>query len=195
MTHAERKAALRSHALERRLAKGEEARARESRALCALIAASELFLRADCVLLYAPVRGEPDLSPLAELAMRRGIPVGYPRVEKAGLMTYRAVSDRAVLSPGTFGIPSPGEDAPGILPTGRTLLLVPALLGDTDGYRIGYGGGYFDRFLPAFPGTAVLVVAADELVPCLPTEENDVSVPYLVTPRGWHRSGGQTCKT
>ncbi len=195
MTHAERKAVLRSHALERRLARGEEARARESRALCALIAASELFLRADCVLLYAPVRGEPDLSPLAELALRRGIPVGYPRVEKDGHMTYRAVSDRAALSPGTFGIPSPGEDAPEVLPTGQTLLLVPALLGDTDGYRIGYGGGYFDRFLPTFPGTAMLVVPADEVVPCLPTEEHDIPVPYLVTPLGWHRGGRQTCTT
>lgn len=191
MTHTERKAALRSRALARRLAKSAEACARDSRALCALIAASDAFLQADCLLLYIPTRGEFDLTPLADEAARRGIPVGYPRVEENGLMTYRAVQDRAVLLPGAFGIPAPSADAPEVLPTERTLLLIPALLGDTDGYRIGYGGGYFDRFLPAFSGVAVLVLPADEVVPCLPSEENDIPVPYLVTPRGWYRDGGQ----
>ena len=191
MTHTERKAVLRSRALERRLATEADAHARDSRAICAHIAASDLFQNTDALLLYIPIRGEPDLTPLADEAVRRGIPVGYPRVEPHGRMTYRSVPAEADLAPGAFGIPEPGPDTAELEPTERTLLLIPALLADRDGYRIGYGGGYFDRYLPTFPGIAALVLPADEVVPCLPTEENDIPVPHLVTPLGWHRCGGQ----
>ena len=191
MTHTERKAVLRSRALARRLAKGADAHARDSRAVCRHIAASDLFRNADKLLLYIPIRGELDLSPLADEAARRGIPIGYPRVEPDGHMTYRSVSAGAALAPGAFGIPAPCGDAEELQPTERTLLLIPALLADRDGYRIGYGGGYFDRYLPTFPGIAALVLPADEVVPCLPTEENDIPVTHIVTPLGWHRCGGQ----
>lgn len=187
MTVAERKKTLRARALERRRARSEEARRQDSRAVCALVADSDIFTGADCVLLYAPVRGEMDMTPLADAAVSHGMTVGYPQVTGDGHMTYRAVKDSTMLTPGVYGIPAPNTDAPEICPTEKTLLLIPALMGDSDGYRLGYGGGYFDRFLPSFPGTGVLILPADEVVPCLPTEENDIPVPYLVTPAGWRR--------
>ena len=193
MTQAERKATLRTRALARRLAKHEDERADDSRAVCTLIKASDAFLQADCVLLYAPVRGEIDPTPVASAAARHGIPVGYPKVEADGHMTYRLVPNAKALVPGAFGIPSPSADAPEVQPTAKTLLLIPALMADMTGYRLGYGGGYFDRFLPSFPGVAVLVLPADEIIPCLPVEENDVPVPYLVTPTGWRRALSQIC--
>ena len=186
MTHTERKTALRARAMARRRARSEEERARDSRAVCALIESSAVFAEADYVLLYAPVHGELDLSPLAAAAAERRIPIGYPRVAGNGHMTYHTVADPAALVPGAFGIPAPAEEAPAIHPTDKTLLLIPALMGDGAGYRLGYGGGYFDRFLPTFPGRGVLVLPADEIVPCLPVEENDVAVPYLITPAGWY---------
>ena len=187
MTTAERKKVLRARALERRLAKSEGTRRQDSRAVCALVTDSDIFAGADCVLLYAPVRGEMDLTPLAGTALLRGITVGYPYVSGDGRMAYRAVKDSETLTPGAYGIPAPAADAPEIHPTEKTLLLIPALMGDAAGYRLGYGGGYFDRFLPSFPGISILVLPADEVVPCLPTEENDIPVPYLVTPAGWRR--------
>ena len=184
MTPQEKKKALRAEALLRRAARGEAELSRLSDALCRHIAACDAFSGCDCLLLYAPVRGEIDVTPLRAFADAREIPVGYPRTEENGGMTYRRVLPGTVLLPGAYRIPAPDALAPGIPLTAHTLLLVPALMGDRFGYRLGYGGGYFDRFLPAFPGTVLGVLPVEEIVEELPRDTHDLPLPAFVTQNG-----------
>lgn len=185
MTNVERKAALRRSALARRTAMDAARRASCSRAVVRLIEEDERFLSADSLFLYVPVRGELDVTPLAAVARDRGTPVAYPRIDGDGHMSYYEYTADNSLVAGAFGIPTPPASARRLEPTPRTLLLLPALMGDLLGYRLGYGGGYFDRFLPSFTGCAVCVLSAEELVPALPVEKTDVPVAAFVTPVGW----------
>ena len=184
MTPREEKKVLRAKALRRRAERSETELARLSDALCRRITACDAFRECDCLLLYAAVRGEMDPTALRTLADKRGIPVGYPRTEEGGRMTYRRVPPEIALRPGAYGIPAPDALAPKIRPTDRTLLLVPALMGDRAGYRLGYGGGYFDRFLMSFSGVVLGVVFAEELTDALPRETFDLPLPAFATQNG-----------
>ncbi|MGJ9456972.1 5-formyltetrahydrofolate cyclo-ligase [Oceanobacillus sp. CF4.6] len=61
------------------------------------------------------------------------------------------------------------------------LLLVPGLLFDRDGYRIGFGGGYYDRFLKDYANTSVSLCSSDQLVDHVPAENFDIPVNYIIT--------------
>lgn len=185
MTNSERKAALRKSALARRMATDAVRRTFDSLAVVHLIEGSERFLSADRLFLYAPVRGELDVTPLVDTARARGIPIAYPRIDGDGHMSYYEHAAGVPLVVGAFGIPAPPAAARRLEPTPHTLLLLPTLMGDLLGYRLGYGGGYFDRYLPAFSGYAVGVLSAEELVPALPVEKTDVPVAAFATPVGW----------
>ena len=72
-----------------------------------------------------------------------------------------------------------------IVPTSRTLLLVPLLAFDASGRRLGSGRGFYDRYLKTFPGTSVGVAYAVQEVEAVPVEAHDVALGVVVTEEGW----------
>lgn len=64
------------------------------------------------------------------------------------------------------------------------LLIVPGLLFDKNGFRIGFGGGYFDRFLVNFPNKSLALLSKMQLVNQLPVESHDISIQHLITEEG-----------
>ncbi|WP_404453017.1 5-formyltetrahydrofolate cyclo-ligase [Virgibacillus necropolis] len=64
------------------------------------------------------------------------------------------------------------------------LLIVPGLLFDSNGYRVGFGGGYYDRFLTDFPNSTISLVSNNQIVQELPKEKFDLPVKYIVTENG-----------
>jgi 5-formyltetrahydrofolate cyclo-ligase len=60
-------------------------------------------------------------------------------------------------------------------------MLVPALAFDVKGYRLGYGGGYYDRYLPYFHGITFGIAFYEDVFPELPHEPHDMRVSYIVT--------------
>ena len=154
------------------------------------IAASPWFRRAKAILLYAPVKGEIDLVPLLRAARRAGKQVGFPRCNaETNTMQFFALLPGQKLLPGAYGIPEPPADAPLIEADRHTLCLVPALTFSADGHRLGYGKGYYDRFLETFPGVTVGALYSSFALRALPAEEHDRSVQYLVTERGFRVCG------
>ena len=178
----EDKAALRARCLSLRAALTPEEKAAADAALCAQIAAHPAFADADLLLAFSPVRGEPDLSPLFEIARKRGVKCAFPRCEGAQMLFY--VADPAELETGRFGIPAPRQSAPLARPTAATLCLLPALAAAPDGARLGYGGGYYDRFLQTFTGRTLLPVYQALLFPSLPVEPTDMRAEIIVTEKG-----------
>ena len=97
-------------------------------------------------------------------------------------MYARIVKDLSELKPAMLGIPAPPDTAPIIKPEELELIIVPAFRYDKAGYRIGYGGGYYDRYLSGLPaftaGIARKRLMKDDL---LPVEAHDIPVNCVVT--------------
>ena len=89
------------------------------------------------------------------------------------------VSDH--LSPAKFGLFEPNNTCPILIPDEKTLCIVPAIAFDENGDRLGYGKGFYDRFLRDFKGTSVGLTCSDLLVKQLPTDPHDTPVKIVIT--------------
>lgn len=130
---------------------------------------------------YVSLPGEPDLRPLWERVSVWGLP------RRAGdrLVWHQWQPDQP-LTPGR--LPEPYPDAPVLTPQPGDLLVIPALAYDHQGYRLGYGGGYFDRLLARPEWQAVYrvgVIFQSFLVPALPRDPWDQPVQAVCTEMGW----------
>jgi 5-formyltetrahydrofolate cyclo-ligase len=181
-------AALKPAARERACA-ARDALAPETRAAAgASIRANLLALpereRAQTVMAFASFRTEIDTRPLIELLLGRGVVVALPRIVAPRLMTALRVTDLdADLVPGRFGIPTPHEGLEEIPPDTFDCVVVPGSAFDDRGRRVGYGGGFYDAFLPRTrPGCLwVAPLFEAQLTDEVPTEPHDLTMPLLVT--------------
>ena len=162
-----------------------EERARRDTALCEAVAMSASYRYTDTLLGYFPIGCEIDVRPLLCRALAEGRRVALPRTHGAGVMTFHyveALSDTERC--GRFGIPEPHENAPLYTGGGTALCLVPGMVFDRSGFRIGYGGGYYDRFLGAHPIATLGIIYHDFILPRLPRGRYDRTVGALATDRG-----------
>lgn len=115
----------------------------QSLAICDRLRALPLFQQSQTILAYVSHRQEADLSSLwGESAKRWGL----PRCREKALDWYEWTGPDC-LEPGAFGIQEPRLDSPVLTVEQVDLLLVPCLGCDRSGYRLGYGGGFYDRLL------------------------------------------------
>ena len=176
---------LRARLKEKRAAIPPEAKKEYDRAIVERIAASKLFSESSAVLLYAPIGSEIDLLPLARIARRMGKPIAFPRCDVAtNTMKFYLLEPSARLEIGAYRIPEPPADAPLCEPDEKSLCILPALTFDPTGARLGYGKGYYDRFLRDFPGICIGAVYETMMVRSVPTEPHDLPVSMIFTERG-----------
>ncbi|MDY3864478.1 MAG: 5-formyltetrahydrofolate cyclo-ligase [Eubacteriales bacterium] len=169
-----------------------EERTESDRAICDAIAASPEFRRAKKVFLYVPIAGEVDLIPLAKVCRKEKKLLAFPVTDPVtDALTFRVFRRGDRLTPGAYGIPEPPQDAPVCSADRRTLCILPGLCFDRDGNRLGQGKGCFDRFLAAFPGTAMGVVRHELLFDAIPHEAHDIPVPVVITEKETVRVAGK----
>lgn len=172
---------LRAHYRRLRAELSGEQRQSESRQICARIAESELFLQAESILLYAALGQEIDLGPLADLAWASGKQVAYPKcLDEQGHMAFFAVDGPERLVQASFGIAEPDDSCAPWQETEDALCILPALAVDKCGYRLGYGKGYYDRFLIGFQGKTLCAVFSACQAEHLPHDGYDVPAQYIV---------------
>jgi 5-formyltetrahydrofolate cyclo-ligase len=156
----------------------------------AAIAAAAAFIEGvplaptDIVAGYWPIREEFDCKPLLILLMDSMQPVCLPVVLGEGLpLDMRLWEQGAPLYPSGFGTLAPSEIAPKVQPD---VVIMPLLGFDSQGTRLGYGGGFYDRTLAAMrkrPRLIGFAFAAQEL-PAIPREPHDQPLDVLITEAG-----------
>lgn len=178
------KAALRKELLARRNSLPD--REEKSRAIRRAVLALEAWGAADAILLYLSAGSEPDTWDLLDQAWKQGKAVCAPRcLDGQGRMAFYRMPSPEALVPGRFGLwePDPARCAP-VGEISRGLCLVPGIAFDRAGYRLGYGKGYYDRFLAAHPVETVGLCFGELVLPSLPRELTDRPVGRLVTEAG-----------
>ncbi len=104
------------------------------------------FISARSIFVYVSRGFEPDTSRMINRALEMGKSVFAPRIISKGIMVASRIFSVSDLVPGKYGIPAAPDDAP-TLPAGSIdLSLIPCVCASSDGFRLGYGGGYYDRF-------------------------------------------------
>lgn len=124
---------------------------------------------------------EPDTARLVGELVRRGKTVGLPRMLPEHRMEVRRYEPDRPLVKVSFGISEPGEDCPLLEREDIDLVLVPAVCYDRLGYRLGFGGGYYDRWLEGFGGFTVGMCRDAVLQERVPIEKHDAKVDVLLT--------------
>lgn len=136
---------------------------------------------AETVLAFASIRSEVRTGALIDAFHASGKVVALPRVTDDTLVLHR-VKSGDTLEEGSFSVPEPSVDAPVVDPASVELALVPALAVDPRGYRIGYGGGFYDRLLPQLRNARTCAVAFDfQLIAEVPELPFDEAVDIVIT--------------
>lgn len=133
------------------------------------------------VALYYPLRHEVNLLPLLQTYPRHFF--GFPRCESQRRLQFHHITHPDTqMSPGAMGIPAPELNTPIIPPHQFDIVIVPGVAFTREGTRLGYGGGYYDRYLPLCSKAKILAVAfPEQIVATIPTQQHDLTLPLILT--------------
>lgn len=169
------KTALRREIREKKRAMSEAEILSRSQKLGVLFAQSEAYRNANTVYGYLPYNQEVRTVPMLEQALLDGKRVAVPKIY-GDTMGFIYLNDLSKVEKNTMGIPEPIEDGP-VAEDKTALVLMPGLAFTKQGDRMGYGGGFYDRFLAEEPDHPTLALCYDfQIVESLPTEEFDIPV-------------------
>ncbi len=140
----------------------------------------------ETVMVYASKAPEAETGDLIADLNRRGVRVVVPIIERETCsLRLSYLPDPAVLSPSTFNVPEPiGHELPA-RPEDVQAVVIPMLAFDAEGNRLGYGAGYYDRFLCRYPHLQKIGIAFScQRAESIPADDNDVKMDYIVTESG-----------
>ncbi len=143
----------------------------------------ETYKNAELLLFYVSYRSEADTLQLLKEALEVGCNVAVPKVVGTDMVFYR-ITELSQLIEGYKGILEPDPERTEAVTefTKSTILFVPGCAFDKTGGRMGYGGGFYDRFMEKYPDVLRVALAYEEqLVPEVPREAHDKSVDVIVT--------------
>ena len=140
----------------------------------------ELYKNAKTIYGYLPYNQEVRTVPMLEQAIRDGKRVAVPKCYGEEMRFLYITDFVNEVAPGYANIPEPIADEP-VADDPTALVLMPGLAFDPMGHRIGYGGGFYDKFLSAEPDHPTLALCYEfQMLPHLETEEHDIPVDYVI---------------
>ncbi len=142
----------------------------------------------DSLGLYYPIRNEVDTLELFRFCLENGIRCYFPKITRLGEMKFYPVNDESELKKGKYGIYEPGNlDANGEDGEPPGVLVVPLVAFDAENYRIGYGKGYYDRYISEHnPLLTIGFAYSFQKVEGFPVDSWDVRLDLVLTENGWH---------
>lgn len=182
------KSTLRKAMLSARAAQSQTERTHCAAQIVQQVLALPDYQKAKTIFCYCATPQEISMDALLSDALEQGKQVCVPRCERPGIMSARQIRALSELKQGKFDIREPDACAPVVPPAQIDLCIVPCLCADQDGYRLGYGGGYYDRFLAQTSAYTVLICAESRVLSSpLPREATDIPCDCIVTERQVHK--------
>lgn len=177
------KKTLRPQMRQRRLAMPAPERENAGMLIRQKLQALESFQRAQTIHTYVSLPEEVDTQALIHAALRAGRRVAVPKVQGPALAHF-FIDDLAALEAGVYGIGEPREEKGAKRVEEKNafdLVLVPGLAFDRQGHRLGYGAGYYDRFLAEISAPKIGLAFAAQIVEKIPAAPHDQRVDFIVT--------------
>ena len=157
----------------------EEEIIRRSESLGKLFRQSQAYQDAKSIYFYLPYNQEVRTIPMLLQAIRDGKQVAVPKVY-GDEMKFIVIKDLSEIGEGYMGIPEPTVDGP-VAEDPTALILMPGLAFDREGHRIGYGGGFYDKFLSREPNHPTVALCYEfQMVPHVETEVFDIPVDLVL---------------
>ncbi len=178
------KTEVRKMCLNQRAALGEEERKTKSRIIQQKILDLPEFKKAKVVLLFLDFRGEVETMALAEATIALKKRLILPRCAPQGILLPIEVSDLTQdLEPGAFGIREPKLTLGVVEPLEIDLIIIPGSGFDLQGNRLGYGGGFYDRFFMRMnPSTPRVALSFEcQVIAQVPVDKHDAKMTMLIT--------------
>ncbi|MBQ3849741.1 MAG: 5-formyltetrahydrofolate cyclo-ligase [Clostridia bacterium] len=178
-----RKAQMRKLIREKRRELSSSERERSAAAVAEALLSIEKLRGAEYVLAYMPMKYELDILPAVEKLRKIGVKPVFPLcVENGGLRLFIPAKENG-FKVGAYGILEPNEEtAQEIEAEELDAILLPAIGFDRNGYRLGQGGGYYDRLLAKTDCLRIAVGFNCQLMESIPVEDTDQRVDIVVTP-------------
>lgn len=145
------------------------------------------FEAAECIFVFVGTGAEIDTSGLIEALITAGKRVFVPRCESKGIMHAYEIRGLSELVSGSYGIPEPAAGLDPVDPSEIAFSIVPCLSCDREGYRLGHGGGYYDRYLEKVQTPRAVICREELMLESVPHEEHDLRMDFVVTERDIYR--------
>ncbi len=153
-------------------------------AICRWVIQSDAYDRAQTIFCYVGTEREIDTMRLIHIMMRDGKQVAVPLCVEKGVMEARRIEGMGDLVSGRYGILAPRLNCQVVQPEELDLVIVPCCTGTPRGERLGYGGGYYDRYLAKVKCPTMMLCRHQLEREDVPTQPHDVLMDYFVTERG-----------
>ncbi|MFC0014821.1 MULTISPECIES: 5-formyltetrahydrofolate cyclo-ligase [Allobacillus] len=145
---------------------------------------TNLWQEADTVALTIPRNNELNVEEIIKAAWKSGKQVVIPKCfpKKDHHMEFYLYTNKKELENVYLDLYEPKDRREKIVDKDFIdLIIVPGLLFDPKGYRIGYGGGYYDRYLVDYPNSTVSLAMEEQIVQYIPFDDNDIPVDFIIT--------------
>ena len=183
----EQKMALRGIYREKRASLSPELKAEMDKAICTRLCSLVSVRYADEILSFSPLKGEVEVTDFNLYALKTGKALYLPRcIKGTPEMHFHLVSSLDNLEKGSFSINEPSEDSPiwKNEASKKAVCIIPAMSYDKNGYRLGYGKGYYDRYLSSKNVLKIGICYTDFLSDAIPKGRFDLAVDIIVTEKG-----------
>ncbi len=177
------KTKLRNRAKQIRIDMGVQKKSAADDKICNRLTALWTFRQANAIFVYMSTPIEVDTVEIIKKAWELGKTVAVPRcIKNTRDMDFFEITSFDEVERGTFGVLEPVPDkCKKAVADNNTLCIVPALMLDKEGYRLGYGKGYYDRFLSKFPGRIIGICYADCVAEKIPHGKFDKKLSMFIT--------------
>ena len=176
------KNSLRAYYKKVRASSDESSRKEYSRIITKKIMSADFYRNTDTVFTYVSFSTEPDTKELIRCSLNNGKKVAVPYcIPETSIMKFFYIESEQQLKKGSFGIYEPVAEECEEAMEKSGIIIVPGLAFDSRGYRIGYGRGFYDRYLPDFNGEKIGICYNNCIRKCVLHDSLDVRVNYIIT--------------
>ncbi len=150
--------------------------------ICNNLLNSLLYINCDKILFFAALDDEINTDYAIEAAISRGKTVYLPKcIDNCGNMDFYKINSLDELITGSFNVREPKGNSDKFNDCSNALCVVPAISYDLKGFRLGYGKGYYDRFLEKFSSVSVGLCYNEMIIDKIPADRLDLPVNYIIT--------------